>query len=79
MLQQSSPPLSPALQALRVKQGNSTIRIEILRRLLEMNISYATVFPGLDGFAQSLKHEAEFVSEPAGDVSDAGGYYPQEF
>jgi hypothetical protein len=32
-----------------------------------MNITYATLFPDLDGFAKSLKHIAEFVSEPLGE------------
>ena len=31
-----------------------TARRGILRQLHRMNISYATLFPGLDGFAQSL-------------------------
>ena len=30
-------------------------RCEVLRELYRMNISYATLFPGLDGFALSLK------------------------
>jgi hypothetical protein len=68
MLEQCNAPLRPALRRLRIKQS---LRIEVLRRLYEMNITYATLFPGLDGFAKSLKHIAEFVS--------AGGYYPHDF
>lgn len=34
---------------------SSSVRLEILRELQKMNISDATLFPGLDGFARSLK------------------------
>jgi len=79
MLQQSTPPLRPGLLRLRIKQDHSTIRMETLRRLYEMNITYATLFPDLDGFAKSLRHVAEFLSEPLGDASGIGGYYPHDF
>jgi len=79
MLQQTTPPLRPGLLRLRIKQDHSTIRIETLRRLYEMNITYATLFPDLDGFGKSLRQEAEFVSEPLGDASGVGAYFPHDF
>ena len=31
--------------------------VEAIKELLSMNISYATLFPGLDGFAKSYKQK----------------------
>jgi hypothetical protein len=36
-------------------------RRDVLRRLRRMNITYQTLFPGLDGFARSLHTEAELL------------------
>lgn len=41
--------------ALYKLQMPSTLRIPLLKELARMNISYATLFPGLDGFARSLE------------------------
>ena len=35
----------------------------LLRELLRMNVSYATLFPGLDGFARSLSTKASLGSD----------------
>jgi len=40
----------------------ASVRVEALRYLSEHNISRATLFPGIDGFAQSLAHEV--LTEP---------------
>lgn len=38
---------------------DSSCRIEFLRKLMEMNIHRASLFPGLDGFGRSLRIELE--------------------
>lgn len=40
------------------------LRREILQDLNKMNINRATLFPGLDGFAQSLKHATVLLESP---------------
>jgi len=40
-------------------------RFDILRELRKMNINYATLFSGLDGFAKSLKTDAETGNLPS--------------
>lgn len=37
-------------------------RLDLLRELRRMNISHATLFPGLDGFARSLSNIAELYA-----------------
>jgi FRG domain len=44
------------------------IRNELLLRLHQMNIGYATLFPGLDGFARSLCTHLEMVADDPLDV-----------
>ena len=39
---------------------NPAVRREMLRHLMRMNISRATLFPGLDGFAESLRQWLAF-------------------
>ncbi len=46
----------PVVRKLEVKISH---RIEFLKRLREMNIHRASLFPGLDGFGQSLKLDLE--------------------
>ncbi len=41
----------------------TTIRDTALRELYRMNISYATLFPGLDGLAQSMRQELEYTAQ----------------
>ncbi len=36
-------------------------RLDVLKMLEKMNINSATLFPGLDGFAQSLRIKAEIL------------------
>jgi hypothetical protein len=62
--------LRPAYESGRVKSQwlyklsfDTTARLDILRELRWMNITYATLFPGLDGFAKSLKTDAEIGAE----------------
>lgn len=43
------------LKVLKINKSNKAVRKEILQILYRMNISKATLFPGLDGFAQSLR------------------------
>jgi hypothetical protein len=45
-------PLQPVIKKLRIGE---THRIEILESLREINIHRASLFPGIDGFCQSLK------------------------
>lgn len=40
-------------------------RIPFLRKLREMNIHRASLFPGLDGFGQSLKIDLEITVDEA--------------
>ena len=37
------------------------VRIDVLQQLQRMNISYATLFPGLDGFARSQGTNLEIL------------------
>jgi hypothetical protein len=37
-------------------------RVDLLRRLHQMNITYATLFPGLDGFSKSLRTYLEIIN-----------------
>jgi hypothetical protein len=39
---------------------SSKIREQAMESLYYMNITYATLFPGLDGLARSLAYELEF-------------------
>ncbi|MCJ7777388.1 MAG: FRG domain-containing protein [Sedimentisphaerales bacterium] len=43
------------LKVLKINKSNEELRKEILQILYRMNISKATLFPGLDGFAKSLR------------------------
>ena len=56
MMINTNVPDQPVLRKLTIGKD---LRIEILKRLREMNIHSASLFPGLDGFAQSLKHDLE--------------------
>jgi hypothetical protein len=44
---------------------NTDARFEILRELRKMNTNYASLLPGLDGFAKSLKTDAETGNLPS--------------
>ncbi len=48
-------------------------RLDLLRELHRMNISHATLFPGLDGFARSLSNVAELHASSNADAS--GGLF----
>ena len=41
-------------------EDSPRLRKEIIQNLLRMNMSRATLFPGLDGFAQSLRNWLAF-------------------
>jgi hypothetical protein len=56
MMTQPKTPSHPVVRKLNVERSN---RITFLKKLREMNIHRASLFPGLDGFGQSLKHELE--------------------
>lgn len=58
----STPPIptQPVLRKLTVKK---TLRIDFLKRLREMNIHSAALFPGLDGFGKSLKIDLEIKAQ----------------
>jgi len=43
-------------------------RVEVLRDLKRMNITYATLFPGIDGFGRSLNHELIEFQGNSGDA-----------
>jgi len=45
-------PDRPVVRKLEIEKG---LRTEVLQRLQDMNINNASLFPGLDGFAKSLK------------------------
>ena len=49
-------PNSPVIRMLKVPRG---LRLEFLEKLREMDIHRASLFPGLDGFCQSLKLDLE--------------------
>jgi len=49
-------PGQPVLRKLELQAGS---RKEFLRNLRAMNIHRASLFPGLDGFAQSLRLDLE--------------------
>jgi hypothetical protein len=52
------PSATPYLRRIDITLSNAG-RLECLEQLRTMNIHRATLFPGLDGFAQSLGVEAE--------------------
>ena len=56
--QERNKPSSRWLHKLVVK---SETRLDVLRTLNKMNINRATLFPGLDGFAQSLRTNTEIL------------------
>ena len=60
-------PDRPVLRKLTIKKG---LRIEFLKRLREMNIHSASLFPGIEGFGKSLKLDLEIKVKSAttGDV-----------
>jgi len=41
----------------------ASLRLEGVRRLRNMNITAASLFPGLDGFSRSLKDQVETYSQ----------------
>jgi len=49
-------PDAPVIRRLVMGKG---LRIEFLKKLREMNIHRASLYPGLDGFGQSLKLDLE--------------------
>jgi len=53
-------------------------RLKLLRELHRMNVSSATLFPGLDGFARSLMNVAELhissTADPSGGLSHEGEF-----
>jgi hypothetical protein len=53
-------------------------RLDLLRELHRMNVSHATLFPGLDGFARSLSNVAELHISSTADPS-GGLFYDGEF
>ena len=57
----NTPPAS-VLVKLRIS-ADRTFRKDLLRRLHRMNMNNATLFPGLDGFARSLKQFLAFPKE----------------
>jgi hypothetical protein len=83
----SSDPFSPALLP-RLQRTPiikivlpSEERIRVLTDLRRMNITYASLFPGVDGFARSLHHELLEIQEPVGEVDsevDAAKSSPDE-
>ncbi|MBJ6727172.1 DUF429 domain-containing protein [Geomesophilobacter sediminis] len=60
-------PNVPVLKKLTVDKN---LRIEFLKKLREMNIHAGSLFPGLDGFAQSLRHELEIKVDDARQVDE---------
>lgn len=62
-----SPALLPRLQRTPIIKIvlPSEERIRVLTDLRRMNITYASLFPGLDGFAKGLNHELLEIQEPA--------------
>jgi len=52
----------PVLRKLSIERN---LRIEFLKRLREMNIHSASLFPGIDGFARSLKLDLEIKVKSA--------------
>lgn len=52
---------SPYVAAFFALEGGAKIRDTALRELYRMNISYATLFPGLDGLSQSMRQELEYT------------------
>src|ERR1035441_425887 len=56
MLVTPMPPASPVIWKVVVKTAD---RVRIVRELNRMNINGASLFPGLDGFARSLKIELQ--------------------
>ena len=78
-----SPALLPRLQRTPIIKivVPSEERIRVLTDLRRMNITYASLFPGVDGFARSLHHELLEIQEPVGDVDsevDAATPSPDE-
>jgi hypothetical protein len=56
MMIKTGVPNKPVVRKLEV---SSTHRINFLKNLRSMNINRASLFPGLDGFGQSLKLDLE--------------------
>lgn len=50
----------PHASVLRLKLITKALRTQTMNRLYNMNISNATLFPGVDGLARSLAYELEF-------------------
>ena len=67
---------------------DSTQRYEILQHLHRMNMNRATLFPGLDGFAQSLRtllvfpdmlrHDEHWLQDLEGDVPSKDSPCPRD-
>jgi len=54
-----------AVVQFRFDFGGSFTRADLIEELHRMNINHASLFPGLDGFAHSLKHRLRFFRELA--------------
>jgi hypothetical protein len=54
---------------------DKTARLKVLEELRKMNISRASLFPGIDGFAQSLTTEIEIWGSYDLDRTHAEGEY----
>ena len=55
-------------------------RTRVLTDLRRMNITYASLFPGVDGFARGLNHELMEIQGPGRDIAslDAGNQTPPQ-
>ena len=60
-------PGQPVLRRLTIEKS---LRIELLKRLREMNIHSASLFPGIDGFGKSLKLDLEIKVKVAASASE---------
>jgi hypothetical protein len=56
-------PTSVAKKALVKLVLPASLRTEVLAELKKMNITEATLFPGLDGFCRSIRNEAELLAD----------------
>jgi hypothetical protein len=68
-------PNTPERPVVRKLDVGGNHRIEFLKHLREMNIHRASLFPGLDGFCQTLRLDLEIkakgeVQEPGPSISD---------
>ncbi len=60
VLDKSIEELAPADAVVKFTLKADKLRRDAMRELYNMNISNATLFPGLDGLARSLAYELEF-------------------